>query len=129
MFELVDQYRAILVARGIGGEAGIVFKRRLDLEYLTKTRPQTLIAYGNDDDLILGPHGLIWRDGRVRVAEPWRNFARKIGSRQIRQPRRLRVDQRDVDELSGGALGGISRVQRTQYRNSRIHAAGDVGHR
>jgi len=75
---------------------------------------------------------LIRRDVRVRVTEPRRALARReVARTDVREPARLRVDERDVDELAFAGPGGarIARVERRENADARVDAARDVGHR
>src|SRR5947207_11284937 len=101
LLEQRNQRRAVHVALRIGREPRIVHERLLDAEYLAELRPEPLVADADDHRLVARPERLIRRDVGMHVAEPGRALAgREVARADVREPARLRVDERDVDELS-----------------------------
>ncbi len=104
--DLVHELGAVQVAVGVRHEARILHERALDAEDRAEAPPQTLVAHRDDHEPVARAHRLIGRHGRVRVPEALGPLARReVAPCEIGEPRRLRLEQGDVEELPAAGPG------------------------
>ena len=121
-----DERRAVLDARGVGGEARV--GRELGPpRHLAQARELAVVSHRHDQVPVPRGEGLVRHDAGVRVPEPGRHATGdEVALGQVRERRHLDVEEREVHALPLAAPLAVG--QRRQHRRRRVHAGEDVRH-